>query len=229
MTIITIRQPGYLPNMGFFKKIQASDIFVYLDDAQYAIRSWDNRNKIRNGNESSWLTVPVIHPHNKKLNKVEISYSKDWIANHINLIEASYNHAPYFQNYWNEIKSIIEKKWKKLIDLNISLIEHCVSLLDITTERKLSSELKIDETSSKRLLEICKKLNATTYRSGIMGKKYLDEKIFNDESINIIYENFQHPIYNQSGREFLSNMSIIDLLFNEGDNSKKILSESKDF
>ena len=65
MTTICIRQPGYLPNIGFFKKIQSSDVFVYLDDAQYAIRSWDNRNKIRNANKISWLTVPVIHPYHK--------------------------------------------------------------------------------------------------------------------------------------------------------------------
>ena len=116
-----------------------------------------------------------------------------------------------------------------MIDLNISLIEYFISVLEITTERKFSSELKVNEISSKRLLEICKKLNATTYRSGIMGKEYLDETLFKDESINVVYENFQHPIYNQSGKEFLSNMSIIDLLFNEGDNSKKILLESKDF
>jgi len=72
MKLVTIRQPGYLPNIGFFKKIQSSDIFVYLDDAQYAIRSWDNRNKIRNGNKTAWLTVPVVHPYGKKLNQVEI-------------------------------------------------------------------------------------------------------------------------------------------------------------
>ena len=105
MTVITIRQPGYMPNMGFFKKILASDIFVYFDDAQYAIRSWDNRNKIQNGNKSSWLSVPVIHPHNKKLNEVEISYSKDWITNHVNLIESSYDKTPYFDNYWKAIFS----------------------------------------------------------------------------------------------------------------------------
>jgi hypothetical protein len=229
MTIITIRQPGYLPNVGFFKKIQASDIFVYLDDAQYAIRSWDNRNKIRNGNETSWLSVPVIHPHHKKLNEVEISYTKDWITNHVNLIESNYTKTPYFNNYWKEIKLILEKKWEKLIDLNISLIEYFISVLEINTPRKKSSELEVNEISSKRLLEICKKLNATIYRSGIMGKEYLDEEIFRNESIDVIYENFQHPKYNQLGSGFLSNLSIIDLLFNEGDNSKQILLQSKDF
>jgi len=229
MTTVTIRQPGYLPNMGFFKKILASDIFVYFDDAQYAIRSWDNRNKIRNGNKSSWLSVPVIHPHSKKLNEVEISYSKDWITNHVNLIESNYTKTPYFNNYWKDIKLILEKNWEKLIDLNLSLIEYFISVLEINTPRKKSSELEIDEISSKRLLEICKKLNATTYRSGIMGKEYLDENIFKNESIDVIYENFQHPTYNQLGTKFLFNMSIIDLLFNEGDNSKQIILQSKDF
>ena len=229
MTTVCIRQPGYLPNIGFFKKIQASDIFVYLDDAQYAIRSWDNRNKIKNNEKPTWLTVPVLHPYNKKLNEIKISYTKDWINDHINLIEASYSKAPYFNTYWPGLKSIIEKKWKKLIELNIELIEHCISLLEFTTERKLSSELMIKEKHSERLLEICLKLNATTYRSGIMGKEYLDEKIFNDKNINVVYENFQHPTYDQLGKEFLPNMSIIDLLFNEGDNAKKIILDSKDF
>ena len=206
MTIITIRQPGYLPNIGFFKKIQSSDVFVYLDDAQYAIRSWDNRNKIRNGNVISWLSVPVIHPHHKKFNEVEISYTKDWITNHVNLIESNYTKTPYFNNYWKDIKLILEKNWEKLIDLNLSLIEYFISVLEINTPRKKSSELEIDEISSKRLLEICKKLNATTYRSGIMGKEYLDENIFKNESIDVIYENFQHPTYNQSGTKCLFNM-----------------------
>ena len=62
-----------------------------------------------------------------------------------------------------------------------------------------------------------------------MGKEYLDDNIFKEKNINVIYENFQHPTYNQYEKEFLSNMSIVDLLFNEGPNSKKIILESKDF
>lgn len=228
MKVICIRQPGYLPNIGFFKKIQASDIFVYFDDAQYAIRSWDNRNKIRNGDKSTWLTVPVLHPYNKKLNEVEISYTKNWINDHVNLIEASYSKAPFFNDYWKEIKLILEKKWSKLIELNICLIEHFISILGFTTQRIKSSELMTTQKHSERLLEICMKLDATTYRSGIMGREYLDETIFKKNQINVVYENFQHPMYNQFGTNFLPNMSIIDLLFNEGSNSKKIILESKD-
>ena len=45
MTNVMIRQPGYLPNIGFFKKIQSCDLFVYLDDAQFVKDRFDNRNK----------------------------------------------------------------------------------------------------------------------------------------------------------------------------------------
>lgn len=227
MTIVTIRQPGFIPYIGFFKKIQSSDTFVYLDDAQYAIRAWDNRNKIRSNDSDCWISVPVLHPFKKKLNEVKISYSKNWIENHKNLIITNYENCPYFKSYWSEIESILNKKFEKLVDLNIELIENFNKNLQIQTKTVKSSELKIKTTETQRLFDICKILNATTYRSGSFGKEYLDESIFANGKILLIYENFQHPIYNQSKKQFIPNLSIIDLLFNEGENSIKILNECK--
>jgi len=223
MTIITIRQPGFMPYMGFFKKIQTSDIFVFLDDAQYAIRSWDNRNKIRSNNDSCWITVPVIHPFGEKLNEVKISYSKNWINNHKNLIESNYKNSPYFKNYWSEIELILNKKFEKLIDLNLELIEYFNKILNINTSIIKSSELQIKTKETQRLFDICKKLNASTYRSGSFGKEYLDESIFRKGKIEVIYENFQEATYNQLSKEFIPNLSIIDLIFQEGENAAKIL------
>lgn len=225
MTLVTIRQPGYLPYLGFFKKIQTSDVFVYLDDAQYAIRSWDNRNKIRSNDSSIWISVPVLHPFGKKLNEVEISYSKNWIDDHKNLIEANYKNAPYFKNYWSEIESILNKRLKKLIDLNLELIEFFNKNLQIQTRTVKSSELNVEAMGTQRLFEICKKVDATTYRSGILGNEYLDESIFKNGKISVIYENFQHPTYSQSGKQFIPNLAIIDLLFHEGENSVKVLAD----
>ena len=222
-----IRQPGFLPNIGFFKKIQSCDIFVYLDDAQFAIRAWDNRNKIKTKNGSSWITVPVIHPYEQKLNEVRISYSKNWQEEHVNLIKANYKQAPFFNEYWEKIEFILNKKWEKLIDLNLALIEYFNSVLSLKTKTIRASELEITSNGSKMLLDICKKVQADTYVSGKMGKEYLDESIFQKEGIKISFENFHHPMYKQLYGEFLSNMSIIDLLFNEGDNSRKILQMTK--
>lgn len=226
MVLIAIRQPGYLPYLGFFKKIHTCDIFVYFDDVQYAIRAWDNRNKIRHKQDTIWLTVPVKNPFKKKLNEVEIA-NNDWIPKHIAAIKSSYQNTPYFDNYWQDIEIIFQNKWKKLVDLNLALIEHFNKIFDIKTKTIRSSELDVQGFSTLRLLNICKKLNADSYFSGIMGKEYLDENLFKNEGIGVIYENFIHPKYSQIYDEFIPNLSIIDLLFNEGENSKTILKNSQ--
>ena len=229
MTIICIRQPGYLPYIGFFKKIESSDIFVYLDDTKYVKNGWDNRNKIKTDTGSMWLTVPIIRKSKDNLEEVLIENSEEWKKKHLRSIQIYYNKTPYFEKYWDSIQKIFDKNWKKLIDLNLALIEYFNNELKIETKTMKSSEMKINSTGSKKLLEICQKLNADTYLSGLSGHDYLDEKIFLDQGIKVIYENFEHPIYNQLGPDFLPNMSIIDLLFNEGEKSVQILNNAKNF
>ena len=73
MTIVCIRQPGYIPFSGFFKKIQTSDVFVLLDDVQFEKNDWDNRNKIRTSEGNMWLTVPILHKFGQRLNEIKIA------------------------------------------------------------------------------------------------------------------------------------------------------------
>jgi len=223
--IVSIRQPGYLPNIGLFQKLMASDTFVFFDDAQYAIRAWDNRNKIRNKDYSMWLSVPVIKPFKKLLKEVEID-GDAWKSKHKMAIKSSYQETPFFKKYWNDIELIFSKRWNKLIDLNITLIEHFMEILDIHTKTIKSSELDVPGTSSQKLFNICQKLKATTYLSGKMGKEYLDEDYFSNAKIDVIYDNFPHPTYSQIYDVFIPNMSILDLLFNKGDESKSIVLNS---
>lgn len=229
MTIVSIRQPGYLPYMGFFKKIQSVDTFVFLDDVQYSRSDWDNRNKIRTPEGSMWLTLPILNKSGKLLNQIEIDNSKDWLYKHKAAIKFNYESCPYFDLYWEDIQNILDKSYTKLIDLNISLINYFISVLNIDTKTIFSSELNIQSAGSQKLLEICSSLKADTYLSGELGQNYLDEKIFENENIKIIYEKFEHPIYRQKYSEFVPNMSIIDLLFNEGENSSYILKNSNNF
>lgn len=229
MTLISIRQPGYLPYTGFFKKIQSCDVFVFLDDVQFEKNDWDNRNKIKTTEGDMWLTVPVLHKFGEKLNEVKIANTENWREKHRKAIMMNYQKSSFFDDYWNDIDDILTKEWEKLIDLNFNLISYFSSKLGINTKTIKSSELKINSTGSKRLLEICQKLSADTYLSGELGKNYLDEDIFQKADIDIIYEKFQHPHYSQLGKSFQPNMSVIDLLFNEGKNAKRILEESKNF
>ena len=227
MKMIAIRQPGYFPYMGFFKKIQSCDEFVVFDDAQYAIRSWDNRNLIKTKNGSEWITVPVKNPFKKKISEIEINNDEDWKRKNKNAIIASYGKTKFFHEFWSQIESILDKKWEKIVDLNIELIEYFNGILDIKTPIIFSSELNINEKSSQKLLNICVKQKADVYLSGINGKEYLNTEIFSNEGIKVIFEDFQHPTYTQINGDFLENMAIFDLIFNEGDNAKQILKNAQ--
>lgn len=227
MNLVTIRQPGYLPYLGFFKKIESCDVFVFLDDVQFEKNDWDNRNKIKTVDGSVWLTVPVLHKFGTKLNEIRIDNNQEWSKKHRKTIEMNYQKAKYFSDYWDDIESILNKKWEKLIDLNFEFITYFMKKLSITTHTVKSSELKITKTGSERLLEICKKLNSDTYLSGELGRNYLNEEIFSENKIDVIYEKFSHPVYRQIHGEFLPNMAVMDILFNEGENAANILKESK--
>ncbi len=226
MNSVCIRQPGYLPNIGFFQKLMACDTFVYLDDTGYASEKWDNRNKIRSDTESMWLTVPILRKTKNNLNEIFIANNGSWKKKHLRSIKYHYSKASYFNTYWPKLENILNKKWEKLIELNLELINWIKLELNIETTTILSSDLEIQEIGNAKLVQICKKLNATTYISGRMGKSYLDESLFTNQDIKVIYENFPHPKYSQIHEGFYPNMSIIDLLFNKGDESRSIVLNS---
>ena len=115
----------------------------------------------------------------------------------------------------------------KLIELNMSLINYFISILQISTKTIFSSDLSINSTGSERLLDICKSLNADTYISGELGCNYLDMNIFKNENIDVVFEKFESLEYSQRHIGFRPGMSIIDLLFNEGAKSIEILHNSK--
>ena len=87
MTVITIRQPGYFPHMGFFKKIQSVDIFVFLDTVKFKKQCWQNRNKLKMvskaGDSFFWIKMPVKSSNSEILIKdVLIDNSVDWKNDH---------------------------------------------------------------------------------------------------------------------------------------------------
>lgn len=229
MTTISIHQPVYLPWLGFFKKILDCDYFVFLDDVQYEKNGYHNRNKIRTNEGWSWLTVPVKARFGMRLLDVPIDNQIKWSQKHKKTIETNYSKSLFFNDYWFSFKTIYDKKYDLLIDLNMEIIKYLLAQFKIPTRYTFSSTLNISESGSDKILKICKVLGANTYLSGPFGKQYLKEKDFVENKIMIKYQNFQHPVYRQSKKPFVSNMAAIDLLFNEGNNSENILQKSINF
>jgi hypothetical protein len=227
--IVSIHQPNYLPWLGFFKKISSSDVFVILDDVQYTKRDWRNRNKIRTSQGSQWLTVPVIADSKTHLNEVKIDYSENWNSIHKKAIFYNYSKSKYFKEFFGFFEKIYSKKINYLLELDMEIIYYLIKCLNINTEIIFSSELKITQMKSDRNLEICKKLNADIYIAGAHAHEtnYLKLEDFKNNNITVDFQNFQHPAYQQCYEPFIPNMSTIDLIFNMGKQSSKILIDAK--
>ena len=221
--ILTAHQPTYLPWLGLFHKIALSDKFIYLDNIQYEKNSWQNRNKIKTSDGTLWLTIPV-HAHiNLNCNEIKIDNTHNWNQKHSKTIEINYTKAPYYESYKHFFKKIFSKKWEYLSELNEYILKWFLDEFKINTEFLKTSDFELEGKKSDLILEICEKFNAKKYVSGILGKNYIDPEIFRRKDITLIFQDYIHPNYKQLYGNFISNMSIIDLLFNCGPDSFKIL------
>ena len=226
---VAIHQPNYLPYVGFFHKLSLADTFVIMDDTQYD-KKFTNRNKIKVPGNWIWLTVPINKKHKFVANKiVEINNEENWQSDHFEKINRSYSNSEFFKkNYKTFFEKIYSKKWDHLFTLNYELIIQLIDWLDIKIEVIKESELNVKGNSTERLVNISKKIGAETYVSGIGGKEYMNEKMFETNNIKIEYQNFQCPKYKQVfNSEFIPNLSIIDLLFNIGPESLSKLKENE--
>ena len=230
MMIFSAHQPQYLPWLGYFDKIAKSDCFVFLDRVQYKHREYQNRNMIRARDRSIWLTVPVLSKglRHQLISEVRIDRSVDWQGRHWKSLKAWYARAPHFKEYAPFFEDTFTgRRWDTLMDINVYLIRYFLEQFEITTPLYFESELGTGQTGTERILEIAKKLNVQAYLSGAGGKDYLEEQRFIQEGVELRYQNFVHPAYEQQcapgKNDFIPNMSALDLLFNEGRRSKDIL------
>ncbi|MEK7124531.1 MAG: WbqC family protein, partial [Patescibacteria group bacterium] len=156
-----------------------------------------------------------------------IDNSKNWQVSQLSIIKENYSKAPYFKDYYHFFEETLRRgsgqAWEKVCDLDVYLIKNIIGFLGIKNKIETASELKIESTKTERLVEICKKMGADTYLSGPGGKNYMDLSLFEKENIKVVFCDLVSPKYNQQYGEFLPGMSVIDLLFNEGPKSLKII------
>lgn len=227
--IVTIHQPEHLPWLGFFDKMRQADVFVLLDTTQFCKDDFQNRNKIKTRNGPKWLTVPVFKSgtSSQSISDVRICNDQRWRDPHWSLLYESYRNAPHFAEHSSFFRDLYSSQWLRLVDLNLSIIRYLAEQLGLRTQMVTASELGVHERGATLVnLTICRSLGAQVYLSGRHGRDYLDESQFVAESIEVRYQDFQHPVYPQLWGEFQPNLSAIDLLFNCGDASLEIISEA---
>lgn len=222
---VGILQPGYLPWLGFFEQVCRCDQFVLFDDVQFDKNSWRNRNRIKTPEGPLWLTVPVRHRGHigQTLLQTEITECTVWPRKHLNTLHAYYGKAPHFKRYIEGLAGIYRRKWVYLVDLDLALIFHLLEVLGITTPVLRSSELGITGKSTERLVTICKALKADRFYEGAAGQDYIEAEKFAEAGIVLEYQHYEHPTYPQLYGEFIPYLSVVDVLFNCGEESLKII------
>jgi len=232
MNSCAIMQPTFLPWLGYFDMIDQVNNFIFYDDVQLAKRSWQVRNKIKTHSGELFLTIPVKKTKNRDellISETEISYDERWQKKHLKNFESSYKKATHFKEVYSFIVDHYNNNYKLLSTFNIDFILAVSKKIGIETKFIKSSELlNIKGDKDIRLASICKSINSNLYLSAQGSGKYIEIKDPGGEivknAINLYYHFFEYPRYNQIHGDFISHMSIIDLLFNEGfDNALELI------
>jgi hypothetical protein len=227
VTILTAHQPLYLPWLGFFHKVAMSDIFCLWEDVQFSPKDFMHRNRIKNPNGGAmWITVPILTKgyREKTINDMYIDNTKNWRRVHWNSILVSYSKkAPYFESYSDFFETAYKKNWDKIADLDEYLLKYLLKELGISVKFVKASEQNFKGEKSDRVSDMCVKLGADAYIFGELGKDYANVEDFEKKEVKVYFQNYKHPVYPQLYGEFVSHLSIIDLLFCYGEKSYDIL------
>jgi hypothetical protein len=226
--IVAVHQPQYLPWLGFFDKIDSADVFVLLDNVQFKKNEWQNRNKIKTAQGWQWLTVPVMYKHLQLINEVIINNGVNWKHKQRQAILSNYKKAAYHDLLEGFFEDIFSLPWEFISELNIDAVKRLVEILGINTPIYIASDLvEFPKDPDERLIAITKHFGADTYLAGAGGRGYMDLDKYEKSGIKVIFQDFIHPVYNQLFGEFEPFMSVVDLIFNHGDESLEIIRGNK--
>lgn len=223
---VAIVQSNYIPWKGYFDLIAFVDEFILFDDMQYTRRDWRNRNQIKTPQGLQWLTVPVLvkGKYTQKINETQIDGSA-WAADHWKALVQNYRRARHFEETAAWLKPFYEQPTPQSLSvLNRRLIEAICQKLGINTKITDSSDYDLIEGKTERLADLCAQAEGGIYVSGPAAKEYIDDAIFHDRGIALRWFDYAgYPTYSQLWGDFTHGVSVLDLLFNCGDQAPQFM------
>ena len=188
--------PAYLPNIHYMAWIVSQIEIVMVTNKPYQKQTFRNRTEIYGANGKLKLTIPIVHSKEKERQideTVVIHYENSWQQKHWKSLENAYRSSPFFEFYEDDLYPFYHQKFEKLMDYNIKLIKMVLHLLN--SEVKLLFNEETDDDFDDLIIA----------KHGLKKKTPLYHQVFQ----------FKHG--------FISNLSILDLLFNLGPQSLEYL------
>jgi hypothetical protein len=227
---VAIHQANYFPWMGYFNKIAKSDAFILMDDVHMSDGDMAQRNRLLNKNgEIAFITTAFEKKGylQKHIRDIKLNENIDWQKRQMNFLWDTYHKFPAWKEVYMAIEPIFADHYDNIFELNERAIYIIYDLLEIKTPIILQSSLDYNKECLKSdlVLELCKAAKADVYLSGNGARKYMEIGTFQKNGIEVQYQTFKHPAYEQklAKDEPVLGLSILDVLLNCGiDETKKL-------
>jgi hypothetical protein len=227
MNIISIHQPNYIPWLGYFYKIFQSDIFVFLDDAQFSNEGMHNYHYIKTPQGSFRLKIPIKGNFGMKINLVASNDVLGWKEKHLKTLTANYKRSEYFEIIFSDFKSLLDNNYGNLALMNEAIVKFYCEKFSFKTDFIESSSLGIKTNNEEKIIDICKFLNGDVYYSGTGARKYQNEENFQNNGITLKYSEFKPFSYPQLWGKYQPNVTILDYLMNCGYDWARVVDNQK--
>ena len=189
-----------------------SSSIIFIETCEnYQKQSYRNRCRFYGADGVQTLSFPILHEngtHKNLISEVKVDYSKPWVLQHKRAITSAYGTSAYFEYYQDELFAILDSQPEKLIDLNTALLKFFIEKTGLKVDIHTTSEFRLDGTTSLEGQDIkCEDLRETIHPkrpNNILKSLDLEKPYFQVFS----------PKHG-----FQSDLSIMDLLFNEGPDS----------
>ena len=250
---LAIMQPYFMPYIGYFQAISAVDKYILYSNLNFIKESWMNRNRVlmRDGKIVT-ITVPLKSKSSYlMIYDVEIDNSKPWKEKMLKTIQMCYSKKPFYKEIFDLLNSMLTPEYTHLKDLNNSTIVSISHYLDIQTvidvdnSRFLDMEkgmVNIEEDYSDlpyllktkpirkvaRVIEMCRREGSNDFYNAIGGQELYSKEEFKQYDIRLNFVRTNNIEYRQDSKkgEFVPNLSIIDVLMNNGKiGTQKLLQE----
>jgi len=197
---------AYFPPLQYMNKLAKGDT-VYIEKFEnYSKQSYRNRCEIYGANGRLTLSIPIEKQATSKtkIKDVKIDYDENWQKIHFRAIESAYKNSPYFEHYFPEIEHFFSKKYVFLWDLNQDILAVLLKILDINCEIKYTSDFENEY------------IGSSDFRFGIHPKQRMKKE-------DPFFESAKYYQVFEPKHGFLENLSILDLIFNEGPGTENII------
>jgi len=206
MSDTVLVEPQYLPPIEFFCTILKAKGILIEAEEHYIKQTYRNRCYIKGANKILTMSIPVINGNKKILMKdIKVDHDQKWANDHWRSIKSAYGKAPFYEFFSDYFESAFQKKHNFLIDHNENMLTICLKLLKL--EKTVSRTESYLKEPKKDILD---------FRGKISPKEnYTKRQIYKPADYIQVF-----------GKDFAANLSIIDLLMNEGPNALTIVTKS---